>query len=69
MPVAVDDPEKWLDAQRSLYDVKPLGPDDFVVRPVNRAVNKVTTKDIATENSAPSHSSVTAGLASLFPSL
>ena len=61
MPVAVDDPEKWLDAQTSLYDVKPLGWDDFVVRPVNRAVNKVTTKDIATENSAPSHSSVTAG--------
>ena len=47
MPVVLDDAEKWLDVDAPLDAVCPLGPDRFVVRPVNRAVNKVSEKDIA----------------------
>jgi putative SOS response-associated peptidase YedK len=47
MPVVVDDPQRWLDPDTTLDDITPLGPEAFVVRPVNRAVNKVGTKDIA----------------------
>jgi putative SOS response-associated peptidase YedK len=46
MPVVIDDPEKWLDPDSTLDDIKPLGPEDFEVRAVNRAVNKVGTKEI-----------------------
>jgi putative SOS response-associated peptidase YedK len=47
MPVVLDDAEKWLDVDVPLDAVRPLGPDRFVVRAVNRAVNKVSEKDIA----------------------
>jgi putative SOS response-associated peptidase YedK len=47
MPVVLDDAEKWLDVDVPLDAVRPLGPDRFVVRPVNRAVNKVSEKDLA----------------------
>ena len=47
MPVVIEDPEKWLDPDTTLNDLSPLGPEAFEVRPVNRAVNKVATKDIA----------------------
>jgi putative SOS response-associated peptidase YedK len=47
MPVLLDDPQKWLDPDGPLDDAVPLGPDEFLVRPVNRAVNKVPVKDIA----------------------
>ena len=46
MPVVIDDPERWLDPNTTLDDIAPLGPEAFVVRPVNRAVNKVSEKDI-----------------------
>jgi putative SOS response-associated peptidase YedK len=47
MPVVLEDPEKWLDPEATLDDAAALGPDDFEVRPVNRAVNKPIEKDIA----------------------
>jgi putative SOS response-associated peptidase YedK len=47
MPVVLDDPEKWLDPDATLDDAITLGPEQFEVRPVNRAVNKPTEKDIA----------------------
>jgi putative SOS response-associated peptidase YedK len=46
MPVVIDDPQKWLDPESKLDEIAPLGPHAFQVRPVNRAVNKVATKDI-----------------------
>jgi putative SOS response-associated peptidase YedK len=46
MPVVLNDAERWLDVEVPLDAVKPLGPDRFVVRPVNRAVNKVSEKNI-----------------------
>ena len=46
MPVVVDDPAYWLDPDKTLDDVKPLGPEAFAVRPLSRAVNKVGEKDI-----------------------
>jgi hypothetical protein len=46
MPVVLDDAEQWLDLEVPLDAVHPLGPDRFVVRAVNRAVNKVSEKDI-----------------------
>jgi putative SOS response-associated peptidase YedK len=46
MPVVLDDAERWLDVEVLLDAVNPLGPDRFVVRPVNRAVNKVSEKKI-----------------------
>ena len=38
MPVVLDDPDKWLDPDASLVDAHQLGPDEFTVRPVDRAV-------------------------------
>jgi putative SOS response-associated peptidase YedK len=46
MPVVLDDVDGWLDSDRPLDDMKPLGPEAFAVRPVNRAVNKPSEKDI-----------------------
>ena len=39
-------PERWLNLDTTLDDVDPLGPERFVVRAVNPAVNKVTEKNI-----------------------
>jgi putative SOS response-associated peptidase YedK len=47
MPVVLEDVQRWLDPDTPLDGIAPLGPEKFVVRPVNRAVNKVATKDIA----------------------
>jgi putative SOS response-associated peptidase YedK len=47
MPVVLEDAQIWLDPDTSLDAIAPLGPEEFVVRPVNRAVNKVAVKDIA----------------------
>jgi putative SOS response-associated peptidase YedK len=46
MPVVLDDVETWLDPDTPLGAVAPLGPDQFTVRPVNRAVNKVSQKSL-----------------------
>ena len=46
MPVVLDDPRMWLDLDKKLDEVKPLGPARFGVRPVNRAVNRATEKNI-----------------------
>ena len=46
MPVVLDDAEQWLDVELPLDSVNPLGPERFVVRAVNRAVNKVSEKNI-----------------------
>jgi putative SOS response-associated peptidase YedK len=46
MPVVLADVEPWLDLDTPLDDVRPLGPDRFVVRAVNPAVNKVSEKNI-----------------------
>ena len=46
MPVVLDDAEQWLDVEVPLDAVNPLGPERFAVRPVNRAVNKVSEKNI-----------------------
>ncbi len=46
MPVAVKDPEKWLDPNTLLDDAEPLDLDQYKVRPLNRAVNHVREKAI-----------------------
>jgi hypothetical protein len=46
MPVALNEVESWLDVDVPLAALNPLGPDRFSVRAVNRAVNKVSEKDI-----------------------
>jgi putative SOS response-associated peptidase YedK len=46
MPVVLDEVETWLDPDTPLGAVAPLGPDQFTVRPVNRAVNKVSEKSL-----------------------
>jgi putative SOS response-associated peptidase YedK len=48
MPVVLDDPRIWLDLDKKLDEVEPLGPARFGVRPVNRAVNKAMEKNIET---------------------
>jgi putative SOS response-associated peptidase YedK len=53
MPVVLDDAEEWLNLEVLLDAIKPLGPDRFVVRPVNRAVNKVSEKSIEAIERAP----------------
>ena len=53
MPVVVDDPERWLDTKATLDDAMPLGPEHFEVRPVNRAVNKVSEKNIEAIEAKP----------------
>ena len=45
-PVVLGDLERWLNLDTSLDDVDPLGPERFAVRAVNRAVNKVSEKNI-----------------------
>jgi putative SOS response-associated peptidase YedK len=52
MPVVLDDVEEWLDSDKPLDDMRPLGPEAFAVRPVNSAVNKVSEKDIKKIESA-----------------
>ena len=48
MPVVLDDPNTWLQkSERPLDAIRALPPARFGVRPVNRAVNRVSTKDIA----------------------
>jgi putative SOS response-associated peptidase YedK len=44
MPVVLNDVERWLDLDTALDDLSPLGPDHFVVRAVNPAVNKASEK-------------------------
>ena len=46
MPVVLDDVETWLDPDTPLGAVAPLGPDQFTVRRVHRAVNKVSEKSL-----------------------
>ena len=46
MPVVLDDVEPWLDLDTALDASAPLGPDQFTVRPVNRAVNKASEKSL-----------------------
>jgi putative SOS response-associated peptidase YedK len=46
MPVVLDDARTWLDLEKKLDEVEPLGPARFGVRPVNRAVNKATEKNL-----------------------
>ena len=36
MPVVLDDPEAWLETDTTLDNIKPLGPEAFEVRSVNR---------------------------------
>jgi putative SOS response-associated peptidase YedK len=56
MPVVVEEPERWLDVDTPLSELKPLGPEAFSVRPVNRAVNKVSVKDIGAIEAPPDDS-------------
>jgi putative SOS response-associated peptidase YedK len=46
MPVALDNPEEWLDVTTPIDRIVALGPEQFRVRRVNRAVNKVKEKDL-----------------------
>jgi putative SOS response-associated peptidase YedK len=56
MPVVLADPEKWLNPEATLDQAAPLGPMELEVRPVNRAVNKPTEKNIDAIEAAPSDS-------------
>jgi putative SOS response-associated peptidase YedK len=46
MPVVLVEAETWLDLDAALDDLRPLGPQQFTVRKVNPAVNKVSEKNI-----------------------
>lgn len=46
MPVVLDDFAPWLDPDTPLNQIAPLAPDRFAVRPVNRAVNRVSEKSL-----------------------
>jgi putative SOS response-associated peptidase YedK len=46
MPFVIDNPQMWLDLDKKLDEVEPLRPAQFGARPVNRAVNKATEKNI-----------------------
>jgi len=46
MPVVLANVEGWLDLDTTLDDLRPLEPDQFTVRKVNPAVNKVSEKNI-----------------------
>jgi putative SOS response-associated peptidase YedK len=47
MPVVLDEVEAWLNPDTTLDDLRSLGPEQFTVRKVNPAVNKVSEKNIA----------------------
>jgi putative SOS response-associated peptidase YedK len=53
MPIVLEDAEQWLDVDVPLDAVEPLGPERFAVRAVNRAVNKVSEKNINAIERAP----------------
>jgi putative SOS response-associated peptidase YedK len=57
MPVAVSDPEHWLDPATPLDDLGPLSTDAYIVRPVNQALNYVREKDITKIEAEPNMSS------------
>ena len=57
MPVVLEHPEKWLDPEATLDDAASLGPEEFEVRPSNRAVNKPAEKDIEAIEADPSETS------------
>jgi putative SOS response-associated peptidase YedK len=46
MPVVLDDVEAWLNVDTDVDAIAPLGPGQFAVRPVSRAVNKVSEKSL-----------------------
>lgn len=46
MPVVLDDVEPWITLDAPLDEIEPLAPDQFTVRPVNRAVNRVSEKSL-----------------------
>jgi putative SOS response-associated peptidase YedK len=46
MPVVLNDVERWLNVDTPLDSIEPLAPEQFAVRPVNRAVNKVSEKSL-----------------------
>lgn len=47
MPIAVDDPMRWLQgSEKPLDNIRPLPLNLYAVRPVNPAVNKVSEKDL-----------------------
>ncbi len=53
MPVVLNDVDRWLDVEVPLDAVNLLGPDRFTVRVVNRAVNKVSEKNIEAIEAPP----------------
>jgi putative SOS response-associated peptidase YedK len=46
MPVVLNDVERWLNVDTTLDVIEPLAPEQFGVRPVNGAVNKVSEKSL-----------------------
>ena len=42
----LDDVERWLNVNTNLDAIEPLAPEQFTVRPVERAVNKVSEKEL-----------------------
>jgi putative SOS response-associated peptidase YedK len=52
MPVVLDEVDRWLNVDINLDAITPLPPEQFAVRPVNRAVNKVSEKDLKTIEAA-----------------
>jgi putative SOS response-associated peptidase YedK len=46
MPVVLAKVEAWLNPDTTLDDLRALGPEQFTVRKVNPAVNKVSEKNI-----------------------
>jgi hypothetical protein len=52
IPVVLADVERWLNINSILDDLWPLGPDQFAVRAVSSAVNKVSEKSIDVGNHA-----------------
>ena len=53
MPVVLDDVEPWLSLDTLLDEIAPLAPEQFTVRSVNRAVNKVSEKNLQAIEAAP----------------
>ncbi len=52
MPVVLDEVDRWLNVDTNLDAIAALLPEQFTVRPVNRAVNKVSEKDLKTIEAA-----------------